>query len=395
MMPFMSGLAPIGLAAIALAAATACFLLVPRVVAAASNRVALPAARPSVAPAARRLHETLRVADLHDDLLLWDRDPLRRSRAGHTDLPRLQQGNVAVQVFSTVTRVPWRPDYERNAAGSDSIGVLAAASRWPRSTWRSPLARALHQAAKLRRAEAASRGRLRVVTSRAELSAALDERARQASGPRLVAAILSTEGLQALEGAAEHVDTLFRHGFRSAGLVHFSDNEVAGSAHGAARGGLTALGREVIARMEELRMLVDVAHASPRAIDDALEIATRPVLVSHGGVQAICPGPRNLDDARLRRIADRGGLFGIGFWREAIGEVSVRGVARSVRHAVSVAGVAHVALGSDWDGAVRVAIGADRLPELTQALLDEGLREEEIRAVMGENAIRFLLDHLP
>ncbi len=142
-------------------------------------------------------------------------------------------------------------------------------------------------------------------------------------------------------------------------------------------------------------MVVDLAHASPRTIDDVLEAATRPVLVSHAGLQSACPGPRNLDDARLKRIADAGGLVGIGFWRGAIGDASPRGIARTVRRAIDVAGAAHVALGSDWDGAVRVAVGPGRLDEVTQALLEEGLPEGAIRAVMGENAIRFLLENLP
>jgi hypothetical protein len=115
--------------------------------------------------------------------------------------------------------------------------------------------------------------------------------AARAAAPaeRRVAALLATEGLHAIEGDLRNVDTLHAAGFRMLGLTHFFDNEVAGSAHGVAKGGLTPLGRAVVRRMEALGILVDVAHASPRAVDDVLAMATRPVLVSHGGVQAPAP----------------------------------------------------------------------------------------------------------
>jgi len=112
-------------------------------------------------------------------------------------------------------------------------------------------------------------------------------------------------------------------------------------------------------------------------------------------VTAVCPGPRNLTDDQLRRLAKNGALVGIGYWDGAVCESSPRAIARSIHHAIAVAGVSHVALGSDWDGATRVPFDAAHLVVLTQALLDEGLPEEAIRAVMGENAIRFLLENLP
>ena len=376
-------------------AVAAFFGLAARLAGARLNRVDTRRRPPPVSDRARQLHASLRIVDLHDDLLLWARDPLRCSAAGHSDLPRLVAGNVAVEIFSTVTKVPRRQDHLRNSADADAVTLLAIAARWPPRTWRGLLARALHQAARLRVAAARSGGRLVIASSRQELSSALRERAARPDGDRCVVAILSTEGLHAIEGRLEHVDTLFAHGFRCAGLTHFSDNEVAGAAHGVVQGGLTPLGRDVVRRMEALRMIVDVAHASPRAVDDVLEMATRPVLVSHTGVQELCPGPRNLSDAQLRRIAAHGGLVGIGFWDGAVGDITPRGIAASIRHAVEVAGVEHVALGSDWDGAVTVAIDAARLETLTQALLDVGFPEEQIRAIMGENALRFLLASLP
>lgn len=369
------------------------FGVVPKVVAGRMNPLDTARAIP-VTPRAESLHATLRVGDLHDDLLLWDRDMLGPGRRGHTDLARLQAGNVAVQVFSTVTKSPKGLNYERNSAKTDDITLMAIASRWPVATYRSRLQRALHQARKLARAAARADGRLVLVGTSEELRVALERRAG-ATHPAPVIGLLSTEGLHALDGVLGNLDTLFAHGFRMAGLAHFFDNELSGSAHGERKGGLTPLGREAVARMQALGMLVDLAHASPAAFDEALALASRPVVVSHTGVQATCAGPRNLTDAQLRALAANGALIGIGFWDGAVCDPSPRSVARAIRHAVDVAGLAHVALGSDWDGATTVAMGADQVAQLTQALLDDGFTEVEIRAVMGENLIRFLLAQLP
>lgn len=369
------------------------FFAVARIVGARMNRID-DAKAIAVSARADSLHRTLRVVDLHNDLLMWDRDPAARGFTGHTDVPRLVEGNVAVEVFSTVTKTPKGQNYERNGAESDNITLLAVASRWPRRTWDSRLQRALYEAGKLRHAAAVSEGRLAVVTTAAELASALDYRA-STPGIKLVAGILNTEGLQALDGEMANLDTLFAHGFRMAGLAHFFDNEVAGSAHGVVKGGLSPLGRRVVQRMQQLGMIVDLAHVSPRAFDDVLEMATRPVVVSHTGVQATCAGPRNLTDDQLRRLAANGALIGIGFWDGAVCDLAPRAIARAIRHAANVAGLSHIALGSDWDGATTVAFGADQVAQVTEALLQEGFSPPEIRAVMGENAIRFLMENLP
>lgn len=396
-MPLISRLRRLPLAAgVVLALVLSFFFAVPVYVDASMNRLDTSAAVPVTARAAQ-LHATLTVADLHDDVLLWDRGLMGPQRRGHTDVARLARGNVTLQVFSTVTKTPKGQNYERNPSTTDNITLLAVASRWPPRAWRSPLARALHQGRKLERSAALADGHLILVRTAADLRNALQRRTEWhgSADTRPVVGILSTEGLQALEGDLANVDTLFAHGFRMAGLAHFFDNEVAGSAHGEAKGGLTPLGRDVVRRMQELGMLVDLAHASPAAFGEALAMATRPVVVSHVGVQATCPGPRNLTDDQLRTLAANGAIIGIGFWDGAVCGTSPRDVAKAIRHAVDVAGLAHVALGSDWDGATTVAMGGDSIAQLTQALLDAGFTEAEIRAVMGDNAIRFLLANLP
>ena len=279
------------------------------------------------------------VVDLHSDALLWDRDLSRRGERGHVDLPRLAEGQVAVQMFTAVTRVPRGTSLTENADDSDLITPLALLQLWPPATWSSALERALHQADKLRTLAARSGGGLSVLTTRDQLDTFLRGR-RGDEGT--VGALLGVEGAHALEGRLANLDVLHDAGFRMMGLTHFFDNEVGGSAHGLAKGGLTELGEQVVTRMGELGMLVDLAHASPALIDDVTRTAAGPVVVSHTGVFATCPSPRNLPDEALRRIAATGGVVGIGLWPEALCGETPAHWAAAVRHAVTVVGAAHV-----------------------------------------------------
>ena len=355
------------------------------------NSVESPAPYPASAPA-EQLHQTLFIADLHDDALLWERDLLRRYDFGHSDLPRLLEGRVGLQVFSTVTKTPRGLNYERNSAETDNITLLAMAQRWPRETWSSLLQRALYQAQKLDEASANSQGRLVMIKTRADLASFIQAWQQD---PQRLAAILATEGLQPIEGQLENLDTLYDAGFRIAGLTHFFDNEVGGSAHGLEKGGLTALGRQVVKRLEEKAMLVDLAHASRALIDDVLAMATRPVLVSHTGAEGTCPGTRNLSDKHLQGIAATGGVIGIGYWETAVCATSVDAIVQAIRYTADKVGVQHVALGSDFNGTVHTPFDVTGLPQLTQGLLEAGFSHEEIAAIMGGNVQRLLLASLP
>lgn len=355
------------------------------------NSVESPAPYPASAPA-EQLHQTLFIADLHDDALLWERDLLGRYNFGHSDLPRLLEARVGLQVFSTVTKTPRGINYERNSGDSDNITLLAMAQRWPRETWNSLLQRALYQAQKLGEASANSQGRLVMIRSRDDLASFIQAWQQD---PQRLAAILATEGLQPIEGQLENLDTLYDAGFRIAGLVHFFDNEVGGSAHGLEKGGLTALGRQVVKRLEEKAMLIDLAHASRPLIDDVLAMATRPVLVSHTGVEGTCPGTRNLSDKHLQGIAATGGVIGIGYWETAVCATSVDAIVQAIRYTADKVGVQHVALGSDFNGTVHTPFNVTGLPQLTQGLLEAGFSHGEIAAIMGGNVQRLLLASLP
>lgn len=380
------------LALLALAAiAGGVFFSLPSLLDRQMNSVATPAPYPASEPATR-LHQTLFVADLHDDALLWQRDILERHSYGHSDLPRLLEGHVGLQVFSTVTKTPRGLNYQSNGSDSDNITLLAMAQRWPRATWSSLLERALYQGQKLQQAAADSQGRLRLIRSRGDLQAFLETWKQD---PQHLAALLATEGLHPLEGKLENVDRLYDAGFRIAGLTHFFDNEIGGSAHGLEKGGLTPLGHQVIARLEQKGMLVDLAHASKPLIDDVLAIAKRPVLVSHTGVAGTCKGPRNLSDQHLQRIAANGGLIGIGYWDAAVCETSVGAIVRAIRYTADKVGVEHVALGSDFDGTVHTPFDTTGLAQITEGLLRAGFSQADIAQIMGGNVQRLLLATLP
>lgn len=376
----------IGLSAIAALAGIGFFGIAPALVESDMNRV-VPAALPRVTAQTRALHASLAVADMHGDTLLWRRNLLRRAERGQVDLPRLQEGNVALQVFSSVTKTPKNQNYDANGADSDNLTLLAIAQLQPVRSWASLLQRSLWHAEKLERAARDSHGQLRVIRTPADLDRLLADRA---AGNRVTGGMLSIEGLQNLEGRLDNLDRLHAAGFRMAGLTHFFDNAVAGSMHGLAKGGLTPFGVQVLRRMERLGMIVDVAHASHPAVAEVLRLARRPVVSSHGGVQATCRVNRNLTDAEIRGIARTGGVIGIGYWDAAVCSTAPAAIVQAIRHVRDLVGIDHVGLGSDFDGAVTTGFDTSQLAAVTQALVDAGFSQPEIAKVMGGNVLRVL-----
>jgi microsomal dipeptidase-like Zn-dependent dipeptidase len=346
----------------------------------------------AVSERARQVHARATVVDLHADPLLWGRDLLVRGTRGHVDVPRLIEGNVALTVFGVATKSPRHLNIERNDDRSDDITLLALGRGWPPGTWRSLSARALRMARELDQTAERSAGRLTVVKTATELDAFL---ARRADDPGLVAGLLAIEGAHALGHDLAGLDAIEAAGFRMVGPAHFFDNAYAGSAHGVEKGGLTTLGRELIAQLEGRSMIVDLAHSSAKTIDDVLAMATRPVVASHTGVCGVCDNARNLTDDQLRGIAATGGMVGIGFWPTACGGEDAAAIARSICYAVDVAGADHVGLGTDFDGGVAVPFDASGMALLTEALLAEGLEEASIARVLGDNAVRVLRAGLP
>ncbi len=346
----------------------------------------------TASPRAFNLHKQLTIADLHADSLLWGRDLLERGTYGQVDIPRLADGNVALQVFSMPTKSPHGLNIESNEDKHDDIFWLAIADRWPPATWTSLTQRALYHARRLHQFAHASRGGFVVIESSADLSTYLER--RRLNG-RLTAGLLSIEGAHALDGKLENLDVLYRAGYRMMSPSHFFDNDIGGSAAGVHKTGLTEKGREWVRQMEARHMIVDLAHASAKTIDDVLAIASRPLVVSHTGVKGTCNNNRNLSDDQIRAVAAKGGLIGVGYWDTATCGTDARAIVKAMRYVSDRVGVEHVALGSDFDGAITAPFDTTGLVEITDAMLEAGYSEQEIRSIMGENVVSFLKANLP
>lgn len=385
----------IGLLVLVIVAAAAFFALAPRLAEQAMNRIAGNGRWP-VSAAAAALHKRLAIVDLHGDTLLWKRNLDAASDRGHIDLPRLETGNVALQVFSSVTKTPAGQNYESNSDKTDNITLLAIGQLQPIRTWgifgTSLMERSLWHAEKLRRAELAASGRLRIVRSVADLDRLLADRA---AGRRVTGAMLSIEGAQMLGARDGDLGKLYDAGFRMIGLAHFFDNEFAGSMHGEKKGGLTPRGRDLVARLERAGIVVDVAHSSHATFAEVMRLARKPVVVSHGGVKGTCDTNRNLTDDELRALGRNGGVIGIGYWDAAICAATPAATATAIVYAARIAGIDHVALGSDFDGSVTTGFDTAHIDAVTSALVASGMTEADIAKVMGGNALRVLRADLP
>ncbi len=337
------------------------------------------------------LHKKLFVSDLHADTLLWNRDLLEESKRGHVDFPRLRKGGIALQAFSVVTKAPLIFK-DKNDAEPDGITLMSVAGKWPVSSWTRLSERALFQARRLQEVVKASDGQIRLILNREDLKRFRKDRELN---PNLVGAWLTIEGGHALDGDLSKLDSLFEAGFRMIGPVHLFDNDLGGSRSGVDRAGLTELGREWVKRAEEKKIIVDTAHLSDKATDEILNLMTRPPIVSHTGIKSVCAVERNLSDDFIKRIAAKGGIIGIGLWREVLCEENLSAVVKSIKHVCKLVGCRHVALGSDWDGYVTTAVDAAHIGWLTASLVKEGFTEADIRDIMGENVYRFLSENLP
>jgi membrane dipeptidase len=281
------------------------------------------------------------LADGHADSLMWNRDLTVRGRKGHLDFPRLRDADVRLQCFTVVTR---------GYPVVDGIGAFGALRGWPAEARRGPWARCVFQLDRMRDLCARSGGAVRVTTTAAALTENLAE--------GRVSAVLGVEGAQALEGRPERVAELAARGVRFMSLTHLGNNELGGTSS-PLQGDrpLSALGREVTAAMVAAGMSIDLAHASPRTIRDLAAHRDARLLCSHTGVRGAQRSWRNLGDAELRLVADRGGVVGIIFGTIYLGGRRLEDVVRHVEHALDVAGEDAVAFGSDFDGMVPLPRG--------------------------------------
>jgi membrane dipeptidase len=214
-----------------------------------------------------------------------------------------------------------------------------------------------------------------------------------------VALLAGVENGQALEGRVDNVVRLHELGARYLTLTWMNSNELGDAGGGEAiHGGLTDFGREVVAEMGRLGMLVDLSHAAPSTFWDALEVTSGPVVVTHAGTEARGPHPRNVSDEQIRAVADTGGLVGVAFMPKylvpddpAAADLSV--VVDHLERIVAVGGMGCAALGSDFDGVPsppRGLAGVEDVPAIPAELERRGWAHEEIAAILGGNWLRVM-----
>jgi membrane dipeptidase len=334
----------------------------------------------------RRLHGSALLVDLHNDVALAvarGADIGRRGGARHTDLERLREGGVGAVFFAAYVA----PDFiKRNQAAHRALEIIDVIrhdiiGRYPRDF-------------------------------ELALTAADIERIR---GGGKIAALIAIEGGHAVEDSLRLLRSFYALGVRYLTLTHTNTNNWADSSMDKPRhGGLAPLGREIVAEMNRLGMLVDVSHVSDDAFWQVLETSRAPVIASHSSCRALSPIARNLSDEMIRALARRGGVIHINFGcefvsaeaaaaspfftpsvkeRKPVPRAGLEHVVAHIDHVVRLAGVDAVGIGSDFDGIECTPAGLDdvsRFPNLTRALVERRYTAEEIRKIYGGNLLRVM-----
>lgn len=307
--------------------------------------------------------------DTHCDTLLRLVDGARHLDhipEGHLDLPRLAAGGVDIQFFAVYVE----PEFK------------------PYQAWR----RTLHLIDTFWRETELFPDRIQVILTAEDLTAF--------PRPGRLGAVLAVEGAEAVEDLAV-LRVLFRLGVRCLSLTWNQRNLLAeGAGEAKANGGLTRRGEEVVGEMNRLGMLVDVSHLAERSFWDVLEASSQPVIASHSNCRALCDTPRNLSDEQLKALAAAGGVVGITLAPSLLGtgQVGLDAVVAHISHAVRVAGLEHVGLGSDYDGISSTPAGlegADSRSKIRRVLLERGYPPGEVEKIMGGNFLRVMQSILP
>ena len=364
---------------------------------------------------ARKLHFSCIVVDTHDDttqrLLDGKFDLGTRTSAGSIDIPRMREGNVGAIFFSI-----WMPS---KVTGPDAVN------------------RAIVQIDAVREQVRKHPNDLVLATTAAEI--------REAHKQGKIAALLGVEGGHMINSDLGVLRAYAALGVRYMTLTHSGNDEWADSSTDkAVHNGLTDFGREVVREMNRLGVMVDISHVSDKTFYDALETSKAPLIASHSSCRAICDAPRNMTDQMMKDLAAKGGVvqinYHVGFLSQAFrdaekanpelnraisAEVTKRcadnegcqliegdritreyveqgklprvefsKIIEHIDHAVKVAGIDHVGLGSDFDGA-NMPYGmedAAKLPKITEALLQKGYAEGDVKKILGENTLRVMTD---
>ncbi len=352
--------------------------------------------------------ERIPVFDGHNDTLTCMRDLdgapveafLRGREVGHIDLPRAREGGLAGGMFAIFTASHGWTKVLRPLHAPDGSVIEGgfAVEPPPRLSRRTALRHTLSVVSDLLRLERASEGAIAVARTADEI-----RRCRQSG---ILAAVLHIEGAECLDPKRlETLDVLYAAGLRSLGLVWSRPNAFA---HGVPfdfpRGpdtgpGLTRAGRALVGACVRMGIMVDLSHLNEAGFWEVSQISSAPLVASHSNAWALSRSPRNLTDRQLDAVGASGGLVGINFhrgflredgrWQE---ETSYHQIVRHVRYVADRIGIAHVGLGSDFDGATMPSDLPDvtALPHLLDALAAAGFSASDVRAVAHENWERVL-----
>ena len=331
--------------------------------------------------AVRQLHWDAIVVDTHCDTLkclspyftsnrdsMWsDRSSTglgERSTVGHVDIPRLKAGGVDCQIFAISSLRERNPPYALRTA-LHMLDLFYAECRKNDDT-------ITHATTHQDILNAVQRGK--------------------------IAALLSIEGADVLEGEVGVLRMFYRLGVRMVGLVHSLRNQLAdGVTDARTGGGLSEFGVQVVKELNRLGVLIDVSHLNDAGFWDLLDVSTQPIVASHSNSRSICDHVRNLTDDQIRALADRGGVMGINFAPTFIHptRTDVAHLVDHIDHIVKLVGVDCVGLGSDFDGIRSTPLGLEdvsKLPNITQELVRRRYTETEIRKILGENHLRVWKD---
>ena len=285
-----------------------------------------------------------------------------RSDLGHVDIPRLREGGVDCQVFAVSSvRARTRPYALRTAL--EMIDIFYGECEKNRDS-------------------------IAPVTTHDGIL--------RAAGEGKVAAMLSIEGADVIEGKIGMLRVFHRLGVRMVGLVHSLRNELAdGVADNRTKGGLSELGVQAVEELDRLGVLIDVSHLSDAGFWDLMDVAKGPVMASHSNARAVCDHPRNMTDEMIEAMADRGGVMGMNFAPGFVHptHATVQGVVDHIDHIVGLVGPDHAGLGSDFDGIPYTPVGLEdvtRMPNITAELAKRGYPEEDTKKILGGNHLRLI-----
>lgn len=211
-----------------------------------------------------------------------------------------------------------------------------------------------------------------------------------------VAALLSVEGGECLNGELSVLRQLYRLGVRSMLLAWNHRNLLADGAEEQNGAGLSDFGRRVVTEMERLGMIVDVSHLCEASFYDVLSISAKPVIASHSNSRAICGNPRNLTDDQLITIMKNGGVIGINFYPYFLNNTEnadMDDVVRHIEHICSITGEDHIGIGADYDGiecTPKGLEGAQCIPSLFERLLQLNYSSTFIEKLAGRNFMRVI-----